>query len=185
MNCYAFAIVFEPVNFNYVSTCLINFFGFYLCTLLLINLEAILPSSYFYWFFVFGVLFEKCNWSLLICIGLIAKLHHGHLAHADGNGDWVLTIFSALSFVSYLLIFYILIWSCRIRKNLWSWINFLASWCIVFLMLYLVSLTLLFWSLISRSIDEGHFPPSSRLFWILWKNINFLWWPLLLMPNFG
>ncbi|WJX41299.1 hypothetical protein P8452_28670 [Trifolium repens] len=33
---------------------------------------------------------------------LLAKLHHGHLAHADGNGDWVLTIFSALSFVSYL-----------------------------------------------------------------------------------
>ncbi|WJX41298.1 hypothetical protein P8452_28670 [Trifolium repens] len=29
---------------------------------------------------------------------LLAKLHHGHLAHADGNGDWVLTIFSALSF---------------------------------------------------------------------------------------
>ncbi|WJX53864.1 hypothetical protein P8452_39812 [Trifolium repens] len=33
---------------------------------------------------------------------LLAKLHHGHLAHADGNGDWVLTIFSANSFVSYL-----------------------------------------------------------------------------------
>lgn len=30
---------------------------------------------------------------------LLAKLHHGHLAHADGNGDWVLTIFSALSFI--------------------------------------------------------------------------------------
>ncbi|WJX53865.1 hypothetical protein P8452_39812 [Trifolium repens] len=29
---------------------------------------------------------------------LLAKLHHGHLAHADGNGDWVLTIFSANSF---------------------------------------------------------------------------------------
>ncbi|KZV26192.1 hypothetical protein F511_28538 [Dorcoceras hygrometricum] len=28
---------------------------------------------------------------------LIARLHHGHLSHADGNGDWVLTIFSALS----------------------------------------------------------------------------------------
>ncbi|WCJ41251.1 DNA polymerase I [Euphorbia peplus] len=28
---------------------------------------------------------------------LLAKLHHGHLSHADGNGDWVLTIFSALS----------------------------------------------------------------------------------------
>ncbi|KAM0959659.1 hypothetical protein ACFX13_025407 [Malus domestica] len=24
---------------------------------------------------------------------LLAKLHHGHLSHADGNGDWVLTIF--------------------------------------------------------------------------------------------
>lgn len=30
---------------------------------------------------------------------LIAKLHHGHLSHADGNGDWVLTIFSALSLI--------------------------------------------------------------------------------------
>ncbi|KDO64074.1 hypothetical protein CISIN_1g042232mg, partial [Citrus sinensis] len=26
-------------------------------------------------------------------------LHHGHLSHADGNGDWVLTIFSALSLI--------------------------------------------------------------------------------------
>ncbi|KAL0322742.1 UNVERIFIED_CONTAM: DNA polymerase I [Sesamum angustifolium] len=30
---------------------------------------------------------------------IIAKLHHGHLSHADGNGDWVLTIFSALSLI--------------------------------------------------------------------------------------
>ncbi|KAG8655386.1 hypothetical protein MANES_04G036700v8 [Manihot esculenta] len=30
---------------------------------------------------------------------LLAKLHHGHLSHADGNADWVLTIFSALSLV--------------------------------------------------------------------------------------
>ncbi|XP_065867296.1 uncharacterized protein [Euphorbia lathyris] len=30
---------------------------------------------------------------------LLAKLHHGHLSHADGNGDWVLTIFSALSHI--------------------------------------------------------------------------------------
>ncbi|KAJ8768235.1 hypothetical protein K2173_021175 [Erythroxylum novogranatense] len=30
---------------------------------------------------------------------LLAKLHHGHLSHADGNGDWVLTIFSSLSLV--------------------------------------------------------------------------------------
>uniref|UniRef100_A0A7N0TB63 5'-3' exonuclease domain-containing protein n=1 Tax=Kalanchoe fedtschenkoi TaxID=63787 RepID=A0A7N0TB63_KALFE len=30
---------------------------------------------------------------------LLAKLHHGHLANADGNGDWVLTIFTALSLV--------------------------------------------------------------------------------------
>jgi len=29
----------------------------------------------------------------------VAKLHHGQLEHADGNGDWVLTIFTALSFV--------------------------------------------------------------------------------------
>ncbi|WMV19452.1 hypothetical protein MTR67_012837 [Solanum verrucosum] len=28
-----------------------------------------------------------------------AKLHHGHLSHADGNGDWVLTIFTALSLI--------------------------------------------------------------------------------------
>ncbi|CAA0841661.1 5-3 exonuclease family protein, partial [Striga hermonthica] len=28
---------------------------------------------------------------------LLARLHHGHLSHADGNGDWVLTIFRALS----------------------------------------------------------------------------------------
>lgn len=28
-----------------------------------------------------------------------ARLHHGHLEHADGNGDWVLTIFTALSMV--------------------------------------------------------------------------------------
>ncbi|OIV93260.1 hypothetical protein TanjilG_23101 [Lupinus angustifolius] len=30
---------------------------------------------------------------------LLAKLHHGHLANADGNGDWVLTIFTALSLI--------------------------------------------------------------------------------------
>lgn len=30
---------------------------------------------------------------------LLAKLHHGYLTHADGNGDWVLTIFSALSLI--------------------------------------------------------------------------------------
>ncbi|XP_022887768.1 uncharacterized protein LOC111403476 isoform X7 [Olea europaea var. sylvestris] len=30
---------------------------------------------------------------------LLAKLHHGHLSDADGNGDWVLTIFTALSLV--------------------------------------------------------------------------------------
>eukprot|EP00268_Persea_americana_P034679 TRINITY_DN34299_c0_g2_i6.p1 TRINITY_DN34299_c0_g2~~TRINITY_DN34299_c0_g2_i6.p1 ORF type:complete len:423 (+),score=83.36 TRINITY_DN34299_c0_g2_i6:211-1479(+) len=28
---------------------------------------------------------------------LLARLNHGHLEHADGNGDWVLTIFTALS----------------------------------------------------------------------------------------
>jgi hypothetical protein len=27
-------------------------------------------------------------------------VHHGHMSHADGNGDWVLTIFTALSLVS-------------------------------------------------------------------------------------
>ncbi|PIA35110.1 hypothetical protein AQUCO_03600047v1 [Aquilegia coerulea] len=30
---------------------------------------------------------------------LLSKLHHGHLTNADGNGDWVLTIFSALSLI--------------------------------------------------------------------------------------
>ncbi|OMO99503.1 hypothetical protein CCACVL1_03773 [Corchorus capsularis] len=30
---------------------------------------------------------------------LLAQLHHGYLANADGNGDWVLTIFTALSLV--------------------------------------------------------------------------------------
>ncbi|KAL2507164.1 5'-3' exonuclease family protein [Forsythia ovata] len=30
---------------------------------------------------------------------LLAKLHHGHLSDADGNGDWVLTIFTALSLI--------------------------------------------------------------------------------------
>ncbi|KAK8681381.1 hypothetical protein V6N13_053785 [Hibiscus sabdariffa] len=30
---------------------------------------------------------------------LLAKLHHGYLSHADGNADWVLTIFTALSLI--------------------------------------------------------------------------------------
>ncbi|GMN36220.1 hypothetical protein TIFTF001_005838 [Ficus carica] len=30
---------------------------------------------------------------------LVAKLHHGYLSHADGNGDWVLTVFTALSLI--------------------------------------------------------------------------------------
>ncbi|XP_058202352.1 uncharacterized protein LOC131316870 isoform X5 [Rhododendron vialii] len=30
---------------------------------------------------------------------LLAKLHHGHLSNADGNGDWVLTISTALSLI--------------------------------------------------------------------------------------
>ncbi|KAF3487445.1 hypothetical protein F2Q69_00056654 [Brassica cretica] len=30
---------------------------------------------------------------------LLARLNHGHLTHADGNADWVFTIFSALSLV--------------------------------------------------------------------------------------
>ncbi|KAK4740926.1 hypothetical protein SAY87_024514 [Trapa incisa] len=30
---------------------------------------------------------------------LLAKLNHGHLSNADGNGDWVLTIFTALSLI--------------------------------------------------------------------------------------
>ncbi|KAM1158649.1 hypothetical protein ACFX14_031858 [Malus domestica] len=36
---------------------------------------------------------------------LLAKLHHDHLSHADGNGDWVLTIFSALSLIIDVLMF--------------------------------------------------------------------------------
>ncbi|XP_038679815.1 DNA polymerase I isoform X2 [Tripterygium wilfordii] len=30
---------------------------------------------------------------------LLAKLHHGYLSNADGNGDWVLTIFTAISLI--------------------------------------------------------------------------------------
>uniref|UniRef100_A0A7C9ET36 5'-3' exonuclease domain-containing protein n=1 Tax=Opuntia streptacantha TaxID=393608 RepID=A0A7C9ET36_OPUST len=30
---------------------------------------------------------------------LLAKLHHGYLSNADGNGDWVMTIFTALSLI--------------------------------------------------------------------------------------
>ncbi|XP_059646695.1 uncharacterized protein LOC132293285 [Cornus florida] len=30
---------------------------------------------------------------------LLARLHHGFLSHADGNGDWVLTVFTALSLI--------------------------------------------------------------------------------------
>lgn len=36
---------------------------------------------------------------------LLAKLHHGYLSNADGNGDWVLTIFSALSLIIDVLTF--------------------------------------------------------------------------------
>ncbi|KAL2920872.1 DNA polymerase I [Bienertia sinuspersici] len=36
---------------------------------------------------------------------LLAKLHHGYLSNADGNGDWVLTIFSALSLIIDVLAF--------------------------------------------------------------------------------
>ncbi|RDX92041.1 DNA polymerase I, thermostable, partial [Mucuna pruriens] len=32
-------------------------------------------------------------------LGTFPKLHHGHLTHADGNGDWVLMIFTALSLI--------------------------------------------------------------------------------------
>lgn len=31
-----------------------------------------------------------------------ANLRHGGLQHADGNGDWVLTIFKAISIVSFI-----------------------------------------------------------------------------------
>ncbi|KAJ0967793.1 hypothetical protein J5N97_024710 [Dioscorea zingiberensis] len=37
---------------------------------------------------------------------LLARLQHGHLEHADGNGDWVLTIFTALSFLLDILEFF-------------------------------------------------------------------------------
>ncbi|KAL4561128.1 hypothetical protein LXL04_033290 [Taraxacum kok-saghyz] len=36
---------------------------------------------------------------------LEAKLHHGHLSNVDGNGDWVMTISTALSLVSHVLDF--------------------------------------------------------------------------------
>ncbi|XP_021774865.1 uncharacterized protein LOC110738748 isoform X2 [Chenopodium quinoa] len=36
---------------------------------------------------------------------LLAKLHHGYLSNADGNGDWVLTIFAALSLIIDVLTF--------------------------------------------------------------------------------
>ncbi|CAO2822743.1 unnamed protein product [Amaranthus hypochondriacus] len=36
---------------------------------------------------------------------LLAKLHHGYLSNADGNGDWVLTIFAALSLIIDVLAF--------------------------------------------------------------------------------
>ncbi|XP_021845562.2 uncharacterized protein [Spinacia oleracea] len=36
---------------------------------------------------------------------LLAKLHHGYLTNADGNGDWVLTIFAALSLIIDVLTF--------------------------------------------------------------------------------
>ncbi|KAG5051725.1 hypothetical protein JHK87_003923 [Glycine soja] len=32
-------------------------------------------------------------------LGTFPKLHHGHLTHADGNGDWVLMMFTALSLI--------------------------------------------------------------------------------------
>ena len=58
-----------------------------------------------------GVFFPPL-YSLIICDYIVfllgvAKVHHGYLPHADGSGDWVLTIFTALSLVSevYLLFF--------------------------------------------------------------------------------
>jgi hypothetical protein len=42
-------------------------------------------------------------------------VHHGHLSHADGNGDWVLTIFTALSLVS------------NIYIRLWVFFQFVSS----------------------------------------------------------
>ncbi|XP_057545256.1 uncharacterized protein LOC130824324 isoform X2 [Amaranthus tricolor] len=36
---------------------------------------------------------------------LLAKLHHGYLSNADGNGDWALTIFAALSLIIDVLAF--------------------------------------------------------------------------------
>jgi hypothetical protein len=40
-----------------------------------------------------------CNSSVFVSTS-VAQLQHGQLEHADGNGDWVLTIFKALSLVS-------------------------------------------------------------------------------------
>lgn len=45
--------------------------------------------------------------SVLVVTGFdlsVAKLHHGNLSYADGNGDWVLTVFTALSLVSFMFI---------------------------------------------------------------------------------
>lgn len=42
----------------------------------------------------------SANNNFIFYLPRVAKLHHGHLSHADGNGDWVLTIFTALSLVS-------------------------------------------------------------------------------------
>uniref|UniRef100_A0A453IKX1 Uncharacterized protein n=1 Tax=Aegilops tauschii subsp. strangulata TaxID=200361 RepID=A0A453IKX1_AEGTS len=51
--------------------------------------------------------FQCCNLHLIYSFSMdVAQLQHGQLEHADGNGDWVLTIFKALS----------LLWvvSCRV-----------------------------------------------------------------------
>ncbi|KAH7665697.1 hypothetical protein IHE45_13G049600 [Dioscorea alata] len=48
-----------------------------------------------------GTTSNKCTSIHLLSIQLmvLARLQHGHLEHADGNGDWGLTIFTALSFL--------------------------------------------------------------------------------------
>lgn len=48
---------------------------------------------------IFGLTTQAIFNHLQLC-PCIAKLSHGYLEHADGNGDWVLTIFTALSNVS-------------------------------------------------------------------------------------
>ncbi|KAG5560961.1 hypothetical protein RHGRI_004104 [Rhododendron griersonianum] len=56
---------------------------------------------------------------------LLAKLHHGHLSNADGNGDWVLTISTALSLVSRVYVCFVLLLSSNPFLQYFSFVLFL------------------------------------------------------------